>query len=171
MTTYRYDRVARRRPQFLARTEWLKPDWPVVPDAKVAIVPGRSSGVRFSVIIRALKQYVELQQQYPQPPQPPQRYGYNQQPQSPPYGNYQQPAAALPSIWPTLLITFFFGIFGIIPAVMHTTKGKGGRPPDQQLLGNPHKFNCNIAFADGDQLSYWATPTLDGSYTCTRRTH
>ena len=50
MTTYRYDRVARRRPQFLARTEWLKPDWPVVPDAKVAIVPGRSSGVRFSVI-------------------------------------------------------------------------------------------------------------------------
>ena len=57
----------------------------MVPDAKVAIVPGRSSGVRFSVIIRALKQYVELQQQYPQPPQP-QPYGYNQQPQSPPQG-------------------------------------------------------------------------------------
>ena len=92
MTTYRYDRAARRRPQFLARTEWLKPNWPVVPDAKVAIVPGRSSGVRFSVITRALKQYVELQQQYPPRPQPP-------------YGNYQQPAAALPTIWPTLLIT------------------------------------------------------------------
>ena len=60
MTTYRYDRAARRRPQFLERTEWLKPDWPVVPDAKVTIVPGRSSGVRFSVIIGALKQYVEL---------------------------------------------------------------------------------------------------------------
>jgi hypothetical protein len=60
MTTYRYDRAARRRSQFLARTEWLKPDWPVVPDAKVAIVPGRSSGVRFSVIARVLKQYVEL---------------------------------------------------------------------------------------------------------------
>ena len=60
MTTYRYDRAARRRPQFLARNEWLKPDWQVVPDAKVAIVPGRGSGVRFSVIIRALKQYVEL---------------------------------------------------------------------------------------------------------------
>ena len=60
MTTYQYDRAARRRSQFLARTEWLKPDWPVVPDAKVVIVPGRSSGVMFSVITRALKQYVEL---------------------------------------------------------------------------------------------------------------
>ena len=118
MTTYRYDRVARRRPQFLARTEWLKPDWPVVPDAKVAIVPGRSSGVRFSVITRALKQYVELEP-----------YGDNQQPQSPPYGNYQQPVAALLTIWPTLLITFFFGIFGLIPASIHTSRAReAGRP-------------------------------------------
>ena len=59
------------------------------------------------------QQYSAPQQQYPQQPQPQQPYGYNQQPQSPPYGNYQQPAAALPTIWPTLLITFFFGIFGI----------------------------------------------------------
>ena len=92
-----------------------------MPDAKVAIVPGRSSGVRFSVITRALRQLVELQQ-----------------PQSPPYGNYQQPAAALPAIWPTLLITFFFGIFGIIPAVMHTTRAREA--------GRPTK-------------NYWATPT------------
>ena len=111
----------------------------MVPDAKVTIVPGRSSGVRFSVIIGALKQYVELEP-----------YGDNQQPQSPPYGNYQQPAAVLPTIWPTLLITFFFGIFGIIPATMHTSRAREvGRPTN----------------------NYWATPTNNGSYTVVRRTH
>ena len=78
------------------------------------------------------QQYSAPQQQYPQypqQPQPQQPYGYNQQPQSPRYGNYQQPAAALPTIWPTLLITFFFGIFGLIPASMHTSRAReAGRP-------------------------------------------
>src|SRR5664279_5571840 len=149
MTTYRYDRVARRRPQFLARTEWLKPDWPVVPDAKVAIVPGRSSGVRFSVIIRALKQYVELQQQYPQQPQP--------------AAALRQLSAASCRPAHDLADTADHILLRDLrdhPGRDAHHKGKGGRPPDQQLLGNPHKFNCNIAFADGDQLSYWATPTL-----------
>ena len=59
MTTYSYHGAARRLPQFLARTEWIKPDLPVR-GAKVANIPGRSSGVRFSVIARVLKQYVEL---------------------------------------------------------------------------------------------------------------
>jgi hypothetical protein len=75
------------------------------------------------------QQYSAPQQQYPQQPQPQPPYGYNQQPQSPPYGNYQQPVAALPTIWPTLLITFFFGIFGLIPASMHTSRAReAGRP-------------------------------------------
>jgi uncharacterized membrane protein YhaH (DUF805 family) len=30
----------------------------------------------------------------------------------------------LPSLWPTLLVTFFFGIFGLIPAIMHTNKAR-----------------------------------------------
>ena len=73
------------------------------------------------------QQYSAPQQQYPQQPQQP--YGYNQQPQSPPYGNYQQPAAALPTVWPTVLVTFFFGIFGLIPASMHTSRAReAGRP-------------------------------------------
>ena len=59
MTTCRYDRVARRWPQFLPRAEWLKPDWPV-PGAKVAIIPGRSSDLRFSIVTTVLKQRVEL---------------------------------------------------------------------------------------------------------------
>src|SRR5664279_4471272 len=160
MTTYRYDRVARRRPQFLARTEWLKPDWPVVPDAKVAIVPGRSSGVRFSVIIRALKQYVELQRQYPQPPQPPQ-----------PYGNNQQPAAALPSIWPTLLITFFFGIFGIIPAVMHTTRAREAGRPTNNYWATPTSSTATSRLPTATSSRTGQLRHCDGSYTCTRRTH
>ena len=59
MTTFRHDWATRRWPQFLPRAKWIKPDWPV-PGAKVANLPGRSSGVRFSVIARVLKQYVEL---------------------------------------------------------------------------------------------------------------
>jgi hypothetical protein len=81
------------------------------------------------------QQYSAPQQQYPQQPQQP--YGYNQQPQLPRYGNYQQPAAALPTIWPTLLITFFFGIFGIIPAVMCTTRGQGRQAARPTTTGNP----------------------------------
>jgi len=54
MTTYRYDRAARRRPHFLARnflarTKSLRPDR-LVPNAKVSI-PGRSSGVRLFIIV------------------------------------------------------------------------------------------------------------------------
>jgi H+/Cl- antiporter ClcA len=78
------------------------------------------------------QQYSAPQRQYPQPPQP---YGYNQQPQSPPYGNYQQPAAALPTIWPTLLVTLFFGLFGLIPAVMHANRAREqGRPTNNYWI-------------------------------------
>ena len=49
MTTYRYDRAARRRPRFLPRMKSLRPDR-LVPNAKVSI-PGRSSGVRLFIIV------------------------------------------------------------------------------------------------------------------------
>lgn len=58
------------------------------------------------------------------------------QPPSDPWGNTymvdQQPApwsAPPPSVVPTVLITFFFGLFGLIPAIRHSQRA--------QLLGQP----------------------------------
>jgi len=67
--------------------------------------------------------------------QPPQRQESPPAYQPPPPGVAYRPAAApvyrgpLPSVWPTVLVTFFFGIFGLIPASMHTSRAReAGRP-------------------------------------------
>ena len=53
---------------------------------------------------------------YPQYPQ------YQQHPQQ----SYQ---LALPTVWATIVVTFFLGLFGLIPAIMHTNRAKeAGRP-------------------------------------------
>ena len=54
--------------------------------------------------------------------------------QAPPPGFAYRPAVSVyrgppPSVWPTVLVTFFFGIFGVIPAAIHTSNAReAGRP-------------------------------------------
>jgi hypothetical protein len=56
----------------------------------------------------------------------------------PQYG-YQQ--VALPTVWPTILITFCFGLLGLIPAIMHTNKAKlAGKPTSNYWIA----FGCTL---------------------------
>ncbi len=53
--------------------------------------------------------------------------------QPPPGVSYRTAATVyrgpLPSVWTTVLVTFFFGIFGLIPASIHTSRARdAGRP-------------------------------------------
>ena len=63
------------------------------------------------------------------------------------YPQYQQHPqqschVALPTVWPTILVTFFLGLFGLIPAIMHTNRAKqAGRPTSNYWVA----FGCTTA--------------------------
>jgi hypothetical protein len=90
---------------------------------------------------------------YPPPGYPPPGY--------PSYG-YQQ--VALPTIWPTLLITFFFGLFGLIPAITHTNKAKmAGKPTNSYWI----TFGCTLA----GSLAFWMLLLIIAGASATTTTH
>jgi hypothetical protein len=50
-------------------------------------------------------------------------------PLRPAYAAAPQGSPPLPTVWPTVVVTFLFGIFGLIPASMHTSRAReAGRP-------------------------------------------
>lgn len=59
-----------------------------------------------------------------------------------PYVSPQRAVGTPPSAWPTGLVTFFFGIFGLIPAMRHSDQARSmGYPTQKYWIA----FGCAIA--------------------------